>query len=79
MADKNAQKLEKEMQTQSRLNQLMRKSSNDTLSEEEETELREGIIKVLKSIPTFVIIGLPGTFLTLPMLLKILPGAQGPA
>ena len=79
MADKNAQKLEKEMQAQSRLNQLMRKSSNDTLSEEEETELRAGIIKVLKSVPTFVIIGLPGTFLTLPMLLKILPGAQGPA
>ena len=78
MADKNARKLAKEMQAQSRLNQLMRKSANEDLSKAEEQELRDGIMKVLRSVPTFVIIGLPGTFLTLPMLLKILPGSQPP-
>jgi len=31
------------------------------------------LIEVLKTIPTFVIISLPQRFLTLPMLLKILP------
>jgi len=35
--------------------------------------LKEDLIRVLKRVPTFVIIGLPTAFLTLPMLLKILP------
>lgn len=73
MADKNAKRLASEMKSQSRLVTLMNKSSGEELNTEEEEELRSGIMKVLKSVPTFVIIGLPSTFLTLPMLLKILP------
>jgi tellurite resistance protein len=78
MADKNAKRLAAEMNSNTRLVTLMNKSSKENLSEEEEEELRVGIMKVLKSVPTFVIIGLPSTFLTLPMLLKILPEHPGP-
>jgi hypothetical protein len=35
--------------------------------------LQSMLITVLKSIPTFVIISLPQRFLTLPILMKILP------
>ena len=73
MADKNAKRIESEMKSQSRLVTLMNKSSKQKLNPEENEELRLGIMQVLKSVPTFVIIGLPSTFLTLPMLLKILP------
>lgn len=78
MADKNAKRLAAEMRSQSRLVKLMNKSSTQKLDKEEEEELRLGIMNVLKSVPTFVIIGLPGTFLTLPMLLKILPESPAP-
>jgi hypothetical protein len=43
------------------------------LSVEEKEKMRKDLIQILKAIPTFVIISLPQKFLTLPMLLKILP------
>jgi hypothetical protein len=53
--------------------QLLRKSKSGSLTEEERIEMQKHLIVVLKTIPTFVIISLPQRFLTLPMLLKILP------
>jgi hypothetical protein len=35
--------------------------------------MRLALIRFLKAIPTFVVISLPRKFLTLPVLLKILP------
>jgi len=35
--------------------------------------VRLALIKVLRTIPTFIIVALPQRFLTLPILLKILP------
>jgi hypothetical protein len=52
---------------------LLTKAKSQELSDQEKLQMREMLIAVLKSIPTFVIISLPQRFLTLPMLLKILP------
>jgi hypothetical protein len=37
------------------------------------------LIDILKTIPTFVIIALPGTFITLPLLIKLLPKSAFPS
>ena len=50
---------------------LLREPSISHLEERE--RMREKLIQILKTIPTFVIIALPQKFLTLPILLKILP------
>jgi hypothetical protein len=54
------------------MSQLTRAKSHE-LSEDEKKKLRVLLIDMLKSIPTFVIISLPQRFLTLPILMQILP------
>ena len=78
MAERNAMRIATEMQGKSELNTLLEKAKIDNLSDKEAAKLKEDLISVLKKVPTFVIIGLPTTFLTLPMLLKILPTNIGP-
>ncbi len=73
MAERNAMRIAAEMQGKSELNSLLEKAKGDNLSDKEASQLKEDLIEVLRKVPTFVIIGLPTTFLTLPMLLKILP------
>jgi hypothetical protein len=73
MAEKNAMRIATEIQGKSELNNLLEKAKADNLSDSEASQLKDDLINVLKKVPTFVIIGLPTTFLTLPMLLKILP------
>ena len=73
MAERNAMRIASEMKGKSEMNQLLEKARNNDLSEVEALKLKEDLINVLKRVPTFVIIGVPTTFLTLPMLLKILP------
>lgn len=73
MAERNAMRIAAEMQGKSELNSLLEKAKADDLSDKEASRLKNDLIEVLKKVPTFVIIGLPTTFLTLPMLLKILP------
>ena len=73
MAERNAMRIAAEMQGKSELNNLLEKAKADNLSDKEASRLKDDLIEVLKKVPTFVIIGLPTTFLTLPMLLKILP------
>ena len=58
---------------------LLTKSRNENLSVEEKEKVREQLIDVLKTIPAFVIITLPFTFLTLPILFKILPKSVFPS
>jgi hypothetical protein len=74
LAEKNAMRLSTELQGKSNLKALLEKSKAQDLTDDEAAELKNDLIEVLKKVPTFVIIGLPTTFLTLPMLLKILPG-----
>jgi hypothetical protein len=73
MAERNAMRISSEIKGKSEMNQLLEKAKQNDLSDEEAHKLKDDLIGVLKKVPTFVIIGLPTTFLTLPMLLKILP------
>ncbi len=66
-------RLLKEVQESKELMTLIAKAKSQELSDKEKAHLQEMLILILKSIPTFVIIALPQRFLTLPMLLKILP------
>lgn len=52
---------------------LLNESRKRQLTDEEKKKVQEQIIDILKTLPAFVIVALPGTFLTLPVLLKILP------
>ncbi len=66
-------RLLKEVHESKELMALLSKAKSYELTAEEKLDLQEMLITLLKSIPTFVIISLPQRFLTLPMLLKILP------
>jgi hypothetical protein len=69
----NKNRITTEIKESKELTELLIKSANTDLSEEEQIKVRTQLIDILKMLPTFVIIALPGSFLTLPLLLKILP------
>ena len=73
MAERNAMRIANEIKGKSEMNQLLEKAKQSDLSDAEAHKLKDDLISVLKKVPTFVIIGLPTTFLTLPILLKVLP------
>ena len=73
IADRNKSKLLREVQESEELMELLKKGKSTELTEEEKAKMQALMIFVLKTIPTFVIISLPQRFLTLPMLMKILP------
>lgn len=73
IAEKNKSKLLKELQGSSEIMNLIRKARSNELTLEEKEQMRVELITMLKTVPTFVIISLPQKFLTLPILLKILP------
>jgi hypothetical protein len=73
IADNNKGRLVKEAQRSEELMSLLNRAKSSELTEEEKERMQEMIISVLKTIPTFVIISLPQRFLTLPILMKILP------
>jgi tellurite resistance protein len=81
VAERNKARLLKEMQGREDVMTLLRKARSNELTLEEKEHMRKELIQILKTLPTFVIIALPQRFLTLPILLKILPGnlftAQG--
>ncbi|MBS1491690.1 MAG: hypothetical protein JSS93_14275 [Bacteroidetes bacterium] len=74
ITDNNKNRLVKEVQDSRELMMLLRKSKSNELTVEEKEHMQKLLITALKTIPTFVIISLPQRFLTLPILLKILPG-----
>jgi hypothetical protein len=69
----NKNRLLKEVQESKELMELLRKARTSELSESEKQRMQELLMLALKTIPTFVLISLPQKFLTLPLLLKILP------
>ncbi len=73
VAEKNAMRIAKEFVGNTDFSNLMAKAKAEDLTDNEAARLKKDLINVLKKVPTFVVIGLPTTFLTLPMLLKILP------
>ena len=73
IAEKNKSRLLKEIQDSEDVLTLLKKARTEELTQEESERIRQELIVILKTVPTFVIISLPQRFLTLPMLLKILP------
>jgi hypothetical protein len=73
IAEKNKGRLLKEIQGSDDIVTLLKKARSNELSSEEKEKMRKELVHVLKTVPTFVIISLPQKFLTLPILLKILP------
>ncbi len=73
VADSNQGRLTKGIKSNDQVMILLRKARTHELTDDEKNEVRKELISVLKTIPTFVIISLPQRFLTLPVLLKILP------
>ena len=66
-------RLLKEVQESKELMELLRKTRAQELSETEKNRMQELLVATLKIIPSFVIISQPQKFLTLPILMKILP------
>lgn len=75
----NKKMISTEIKESQELMQLLSKSSKEDLTEEEQIKVRNQLIDILKILPTFVIIALPGSFLTLPLLMKILPESALPS
>jgi tellurite resistance protein len=73
LAERNKTRLIKRIQENEEASHLMKKASSNELTLEEKEKVRYQLLSVLKSIPTFGILSLPQDFLTLPILLKILP------
>jgi hypothetical protein len=71
--DKNKFYVIQEIRESKELFRLLGKSRSTTLTEEEKIIVNEQVIDILKTIPAFVIIALPLTFITLPTLLALLP------
>jgi hypothetical protein len=77
--NKHKDSIAQEIRESKELWQLLDKSRRYPLSDEEQEKVRVQLIDILKTIPAFVIIALPGTFLTLPVLLKVLPKSVFPS
>jgi len=73
LAHKNKTKLAKYLNDNSELSSLLKKGRSQELSESEKERLRNSLVAMLKTLPSFVVIPLPQNFLTLPILLKVLP------
>ena len=73
ITNSNKNRLIREVKESEELKQLLTKARSNELTDEEKARMQALLMMVLKTIPTFVIISLPQKFLTLPILLKILP------
>jgi len=73
ITEKNKGRLMREVQDNEEVVSLLKKARSNELTPDEKELMRRELIHLLKTIPTFVIISLPQRFLTLPILLKILP------
>jgi len=78
-ASKNKDRIATEIKESKELMELMTASLSRELNAEEKEKVKEQLLDLLKMLPTFVIIALPGTFLTLPLMLKILPKSAWPS
>jgi hypothetical protein len=73
IATKNHARIAQQIKESKDLHDLFDKLNHEGLEDADREKLKGKLIKMLNSIPSFVIISLPSKFLTLPILLKILP------
>jgi len=78
VVSKNKNRITSEINESRQLKIMLDKYLSGKLSKNDEEKLRAELVSVLKTIPTFVIISLPTTFLSLPILMKILPKSLFP-
>ena len=71
--NKNKDYVVQEVKESKELFYLLGKSRTNKLTEYEKGIVNEQLIDILKTIPAFVIIALPFTFITLPTLISLLP------
>lgn len=79
IVNKNKNAFVKEINESKELMTLMIKMSREKLTEKEKEIVKAQLLDILKTLPTFVIIALPGTFITLPLLLNLLPKSAFPS
>lgn len=79
VVNENKNMISTEIKESQELMSLLAKSASSDLTPEEQIKVRNQLIDILKILPTFVIIALPGSFLTLPLLMKILPESALPS
>ncbi len=70
---KNSGMIINEIRESKELIVLLRKSTDEKLSDEEKQKIREQILDLLKTIPSLAIFMIPGGTIILPLLMKILP------
>lgn len=73
IARKNQRMISQEILESKELVSLLAKSRRSSLTEKEKEKVRKQLIDILKTIPTFALLVLPGSFLTLPIIFKIIP------
>lgn len=73
IASKNRTKLLDEARSRNALMLLLKRARSTELDAEDKEELRNLLVEVLRHIPTLVMISLPHHFLTLPIVMQILP------
>ena len=78
-AEKYKNEIKKEIEESKELIALLNKSKHTPLTTEEKEIVRKQLVDILKIIPTFVFLTLPGSFFALPILLKILPKSVFPS
>jgi len=77
--NKNKKALTQEIKESKELVRLLQKMTKEKLSQEETLKVKAQLLDILKTLPTFVIVALPGTFITLPLLLNLLPNSAFPS
>jgi hypothetical protein len=73
LVEKNRARLVRELKAKEDLHDLVVKATSAQLDEGDKEAMRLQLIHLLTSIPTFSVTSLPQKFLTLPILMKILP------
>jgi hypothetical protein len=73
ISKKYGSQIKNEIEENKELIELLKTSQKRPLSIEEKEKVRSQLIDVLKTIPAFVVLAMPMAFLTVPILMKILP------
>jgi hypothetical protein len=73
IAKKYARQIGQEISESKELMDLFKLSSERELTTSEKDQIRQQLFDILKSVPAFVILMLPFSFLTIPVLIKIIP------
>lgn len=75
----NEDDLKEKIDQNDNMKRLLALAKEGNLDDEEQIKLRSMLLETLMDLPIFVIVSLPGSFLTLPLLLDILPEKTFPS